>query len=366
MFIPKFQRNTDGPDGGGQGGGSAAATTAEEIAAQMANPGQHIANPDPNNPPGPAGGNPPGHAGPAGGGTDDPPPFDASKWLSEKSGGKITDEAAFNDVVARAFAEEPEPVKALKTALQSGINPKDYYRIANTDFEAMSAKDKWIFSKTLADPTLTPEVAEVLFAEAFPENEHATDAEKGAREYKLNQAIKESEAQWSDIKNKMLTNPGYISKEAYAAEMQTKLNSVKEMFTAQANTLKELTIKIDVDADGKPLPAEMVKEFKFQVPQQVIDQAIQTALDPFKAVMEGQVQPEQMAASLLRRLVYEQQLPHMIRAVENAAFQNGGNQMLARMNNGEFLGAGGNYVPAQPSTAGNPAAEVAEQMSARQ
>lgn len=270
---------------------------------------------------------------------------------------------------ARTEDDDPEPVKTLRQALKSGIPPEAYYKVATTDFDAMSPKEKWVFMKMEGDSELTREVAEGLFEQEFPDPDGLTDQQKAVQEYSLKQAVKDAEAKWRQTKESMLKTPGYKTAEEITAEIQTKAQQVADIFKAQAQQLKEVAITLDRDDKGNVLPEELQQKYVFAPTQQQLDAAMAEAINPLQGIADGQTTPEALAGQRFQQILYAKIMPELVRTATQQAYEKGKQEMLARLNNGEFGSAGlaagrqspGGQPPVQGSLADGVRAQILQQ-----
>ncbi len=361
--FTKPQRNIEDPNAGG---GGAAPMIGDDVAAQMLQNQGGGAGPDPGGQgAAPAGGDKGAGPDPGAGGGQGAAAgaFDESKWIADRFKGRFKTAEELDGFISKARTDDddPEPVKELRSALKNGIQPKDYYKLATTDFDAMSDKQKWVFKKMQDDPEIKPEVAEALFEEEFPNLDHLEGTQKEVAEYKLKAAIKEAEQSWRDTQQKLLNTPGYKSAEQLQTEIQSKAQQIAEILNGQAQKLSELSVKIDRDAAGNPLPPEQVQEFKFKVSEKMMQEALAEAQNPFAAIANADTKPEDLAGMRLQQILFAKAMPDIVKVATDRAYQAGEQGILRRMNNGEF-GAGFVAQPGQSQAAGSVAEEVAQQM----
>jgi len=372
MFIQsKPQRNTAAPDGGG--GGAPVEGAAAAVAAQMLAGGGSKEPPQGSGEPTPGGGQQQQITGgqPAGqpqGGGSPAPQFDGNQWIAERTKGRFKTAEEFDAFLSKARTDDddPEPVKTLREALKSGIKPESFYKVATTDFDAMTPKDKWVYMKMESDAELTREVAEGLFDMEYPDTYGLSDQQKAVQEYRLKQAVKDAEAKWRQTKESMLKNPGYKSAEDITAEIQSKSQQVADIFKAQAQQLKEVAITIDRDEQGNALPEELHQKFVFAPTQQHLDAALAEAINPLQGIADGQTTPEALAGQRFQQILYGKIMPELVRTATQQAYEKGKQEMLARLNNGEFgsvgLAAGRQSTVAPASVQGSLADGVRAQL----
>lgn len=207
------------------------------------------------------------------------------KLLEQKSKGKFKTQAEFLAHVDKLEKlidpeGEDEAIKELRIALKNGTKKEDFYKLASQNFDGMSTKDVIVAKMKKSDPSLTDELAELIYKREFKiDDDEVGEEERKVLDYQEKKKANEARAEFKAEQSKLfIPSKQEVNNQEFETKRIEAEQKFKEVIKGQAEQLKEVKMSLGKNEKGEE------QSFNFKFDAKAVEDSRLFMEDPMKAL----------------------------------------------------------------------------------